>query len=297
VGNGLVLVVGWGQLGCARCFHGRKPRPPQWDLSDVVFSGIASASFLGAFLTDLFGFRTGQWISVGVIGSMAIFWLLILPETRPKQFDNSRSTGDHKKSGRPQLPVQTILATSAVIFVARFISWGVLAATAILWLSSMFGDGLSVPKLFIPIATLTGLFTALSNLASIGSTQLAGSVSDRFGRRWPVIGLTMLIGAVGLWLMSGKIVWMALMGVFLVPLAGSSVETLVPAIAGDKIPAGLRSRALGLINTAGDFGAMISPFLALSALNKGWLGLGDIYRIGGILFGLVAVFAYINSRN
>ena len=82
---------------------------------------------------------------------------------------------------------------------------------------------------------------------------------------------------------------LALIGAFLVPLAGSSTETLIPAIAGDRVPRNLRSSSLGVINTAGDLGATIGPFAALGALNMGWLSLGGIYRIGGVFFGVVAV--------
>lgn len=260
------------------------------------FIGIASASFFGTLLTDLFGFRIGQWISVGVIGAMAVVWFFLLPETRNADDQSQKSATSPEKKNMPGLPWKTILATSVTIFAARFISWGMLAATAILWLSGIFDDGLNVFALFIPIATLTGIFTALSNLASIGSTQLAGSVSDRLGRRWPVIGLAMLLGGVGLWFMSGKILWLALAGAFLVPLAGSSAETLVPAVAGDRVPKELRSRALGLINTAGDLGATISPFMALGALNQGWLSLGEIYRIGGLLLGIVALSTIYFSK-
>jgi len=190
-----------------------------------------------------------------------------------------------------KLPWKIIAATSFTVFIARFLAWGVLAATAILWLSELFGDGAQIATLFIPIATLTGLYTALSNLTSVGSTPLAGSVSDRFGRRWPVIGLAMALGGLGLWLMSGEIRSLALIGAFLVPLAGSSTETLIPAIVGDSVPKNLRSRALGLINTAGDLGATIGPFAALGALNLGCLSLGGIYKIGGVFFGVVAVLA------
>jgi MFS transporter, putative metabolite:H+ symporter len=120
---------------------------------------------------------------------------------------------------------------------------------------------------------------------------LAGSISDRLGRRWPVIGFSMILGGLGLWMMSGEVRVLALIGAFLVPLAGSSSETMIPAIAGDRVPKKLRSRALGLINTAGDLGATISPFAALGALNAGYLSLPGIYQIGGVLFGIVAIIA------
>jgi len=121
---------------------------------------------------------------------------------------------------------------------------------------------------------------------------MAGSVSDKVGRRWPVIGWAIVLGGLGLWLMSVDIQSLALIGSFFVPLASSSVETLIPAIAGDQVPENLRSRALGLIYTAGDLGATIGPFAALGAINSGWLSLGGIYKIGSIFLGVVAVLAF-----
>jgi len=256
------------------------------------FIGVATASFLGAMLTDMFGFRSGQWISVAVIAAAALAWFFFLPETRINDVTAKDTVKETDKSATMRLPWTVMAVTSFTVFIARFLAWGVLAATAILWLSDIFGEGVQIATFFIPIATLTGLYTALSNLASVGSTTLAGSVSDRLGRRWPVIGLAMILGCLGLWLMSGEIRSLALIGAFLVPLAGSSTETLIPAIAGDRVPKNLRSRALGLINTAGDLGATIGPFAALCALNLGWLSLGGIYKIGGVFFGVVAVLAF-----
>jgi len=253
--------------------------------------GVATASFLGAMLTDMFGFRSGQWISMVVITACAIAWFFFLPETRIYETTVKEAVKETDKPATMRLPWKVLVATSFTVLMARFLAWGVLAATAILWLSDIFGEGVQIATIFIPIATLTGLYTALSKLISIGSTPLVGSVSDKFGRRWPLIGLAMILGGLGLWLMSGEIRSLALIGAFLVPLAGSSTETLIPAIAGDRISKNLRSRALGLINTAGDLGATISPFIALGALNLGWLSLGEIYKIGSVFFGIVAVLA------
>ena len=255
------------------------------------FTGVATTSFFGALLTDMVGFRSGQWVSVAIIAAMALIWFFFLPETRINDTTSIDTVKEADKPVKMRLPWKVIAATSFTVFVSRFLAWGVLAATAILWLSELFGDGMQIASFFIPIATLTGLYTALSNLTSIGSTPLAGSVSDKFGRRWPVIGFAMILGGLGLWLMSGEIRSLALFGAFLVPFAGSSTETLIPAIAGDRVPKKLRSRALGLINTAGDLGATIGPFAALGALNSGWFSLGEIYKIGAVFFGVVAILA------
>ena len=233
------------------------------------FIGVATASLFGALLTDLVGFRNGQWISVAVIAAAALAWAFLLPETRRQMSGSEEAGGKTDKPAVERMPWKVIAKASLTVFVTRFLAWGVLAATAILWLSDMFGKGAQIVSIFIPIATLTGVYTALINLVSIGTTPLAGSVSDRVGRRWPIIGVAMILGAAGLWLMRGEIRLLALIGAFLVPLTGSTTETLVPAIAGDSVPTNFRSRALGLINTAGDFGATIGPFAALGAAEYG----------------------------
>jgi len=253
--------------------------------------GVATASLIGAMLTDTFGFRIGQWISVAVLALTALAWFFILPETRKNKATGKNDDKETYKSAAMRLPWKVIAVTSFTTFITRFLAWGVLAATGILWLSDLFGESAQIFTIFIPIATLTGLYTALSNLVSIGSTPLVGSVSDKLGRRWPIIGMTMILGGLGLWLMSSEIRNLALIGAFLVPLASSSAETLIPAIVGDRVPKNLLGRALGLINTAGDLGATIGPFAALGALNFGWLSLSGIYKIGGIFFVVVAVLA------
>jgi MFS family permease len=256
------------------------------------FIGVASASFSGAVFTDMFGFRNSQWISVIIIAAMALVWFFCLPETRINETTTAKDTVKESDNGETvKLPWDVMITTSFAIFISRFMAWGVLAATAVLWLSNLFAEGTQIASVFIPILTLSGIYAVVRSLASIGSARLAGSVSDRLGRRWPVIGLAMILGCVGLWFMSGDVLSLALVGAFLVPIANSSTETLIPAIAGDRVPKRLRGRALGLNNIAGDLGATIGPFAALGILNSGWLSLGDIYKIGVLFFGVVAILA------
>jgi len=256
------------------------------------FLGVATSSFFGALLTDLFGFRSGQWISVVVIAASALVWFFFLPETRENKVIVKVAVKESDQSPTTRFPLKIIAVTSFAIFISRFLTWGVMAATGILWLSVLFGKGVQIASVYIPIATLTGIYTALSNLTSIGSTPIAGSISDKLKRRWPVVGWAIVLGALGFWLMSSDIRSIALIGAFLVPIAGSSTETLIPAIAGDHVPENLRSRALGLINTAGDLGATIGPFAALGVLNSGLLSLNEIYEVGGFVFGVVAALIF-----
>ncbi len=260
------------------------------------FVGIASSSLLGGLMTDLFGFRNSQWISAALIGLAALLWLFLFPETRRAGQDSIPEKSSKSKAA--PIPWGTVLAASLPTFFARFISWGVLAATAILWLSGLIGEGLSWGNIYIPIATLTGIYTALSMLTSIGSAPASGFFSDRMGRRWPVLALATFLGGIGLWLMSMKSIptFIPLLGALIVPVVGGGVETLVPAIIGDRIREKSRGRALGITNIFGDLGATVGPPFALGLLNLGWLTLGEIYQIGALLLVGVGLFALGLSR-
>lgn len=258
------------------------------------FVGIASASFLGGLFTDLFGFRGGQLVSATLIGGGALMWLLFLPETRPAAHRGLRAQPQKEPTGL--FPWGIALGAALPIFALRFVSTGVLAATTILWLSGFVGEGLHLFNRLIPIATLTGAFVALSTIVSIASAPAAGSLSDRLGRRWLVVAATMLLGGIGIWLMSLRLPILALIGGFVAPVTGGSVESLVPAIAGDQISKAQHGRALGLIYTIGDLGSTLAPPIALGLLNVGWLSLHGIYQGCAILFAVATLFALVQVR-
>jgi MFS family permease len=256
------------------------------------FLGVALASFFGGLFTDLFGFRGGLWLGAALIGGAALLWLFFLPETRPTE---RRGRQASNPQGGP-FPWRIALGASLPMFAARFVSWGVLAATTILWLSGMTGEGLRLSNRLIPIATLTGAFVALSTVTSIGSAPAAGFFSDKLSRRWPVVAVTVLLGGVGVWLMSVKLPILALIGGFVAPVIGGSVESLVPAIVGDRVGQAQHGRALGLIYTVADLGSTLGPPLALGLLNAEWLSLAGIYQGSAILLAVVALFALVQVR-
>jgi MFS family permease len=166
----------------------------------------------------------------------------------------------------------------------------------ILWLEGFVGEGVRFRGLEVPLATVTGATTALTMVFSMGTAPAAGWVSDKLGRRWGVLAASVLIGAAGLWLMSGKLIGWAILGVFLAQVTGGSVEALVPAITGDRVAEAARGRALGMIYTFGDLGSTLGPPAALGLLNAGSLTLAQIYQLCGVLLALVAGFAWLHRR-
>lgn len=243
--------------------------------NSFYFLGIGFASFVGALLTDLVGFSTGQRISALLLLATALVWFFLLPETQ-----SSKSRDPEFKAEQTAvevLPWKFLLPAAFVIFISRFIERGLLAASMPLWMADLFGESTRWMNFLIPIATLTGVFNAIKVLPGIVSAPAAGKLSDRLGKRWPVVGWTLLVGALGLLLMSTRFTGLAIMGGLLTPVLGASVETLVPAIIGDHTGKSNNGRTLGVIFIFADLGSTLGPIIGLSLLDASVLTLERLY--------------------
>jgi DHA1 family multidrug resistance protein-like MFS transporter len=253
--------------------------------------GVAFSSLAGGALTDVLGFRGAMWLTTAVIGAAALLWLVALPETR--RAHEADHPEEQLAAEVPGTPWKFAFAAGLPVFVSRFVSWGVLAATMILWLEGFLRDGFQIGSVFLPLATLTGGLTAATMLVSMIGAPAAGRISDRLGRRWPVLAGSMLLGAAGLVLMGGRWFVPALLGVGLAQLSGSSVEALIPAITGDRVGKSAHGRTLGLIYTLGDLGSTLGPPAALGLLELGIFSLPQIYWLSAVALSAVAVFAWL----
>lgn len=253
--------------------------------------GIGLSSLTGAVLTDLVGFRSGQWICAGMIALVVILWAWLLPEVERK---NKTSTYKEQKSIK--IDTSALLAGAATLFVGRFIGWGVLAATTILWLSNLLGEGIAIGGWAIPIASMTGGYVAFSSLGTMMSSPITGFISDRMGKRWPVLAGAFGLGTLGIWLMTAEIPWIAISGSFCMVFASTSAETLVPAIIGDRIAPQVYGRALGITNAIADLGSALGPVAALWVIDAGMLSLKETYAFSSILLAAVVLLSLYQMR-
>lgn len=258
------------------------------------FLGVALSSFLGGMFTDILGFRNGLWLSSALTGMAALLWLFLLPETRHQNDNPTKEQANSTMDGG--FPWRVVLSASLPMFAYRFVAAGVVAATMIIWLSDLFGDQAHLLGLVIPIATLSGLFRGLISITSITGAPAAGFLTDRMGKRWPLVGITSFLGAAGLWFMGGEFLTLALLGAFLSQIAAGSIGALVPAITGDHTQFKQHGRALGTIYTIGDLGSTIAPPITLGLLSAKTLSIGEIYQGCALLFILVGVFSLVQSR-
>jgi MFS family permease len=242
------------------------------------FFGIGFASLLGAMLTDLVGFSSGQRISAGLLLVTAGIWYFLLPETKGMDDRSPNSEIPSKEQRRVEaIPWKVIAPAAFVIFISRFIERGLVAASTPLWMASLFGDGTRVLGFLIPIATLTGLFNAMKVFPGIASAPASGKLSDILGRRWPVVGWTLVVGTLGLGLMSTHLTWLAVIGGLMIPVLSASVETLVPAIIGDHTGKSNNGRALGVIFIFADLGSTLGPMIGLGLLGASVFTIQQLY--------------------
>ena len=256
--------------------------------------GIGLASLIGAILTDLVGFYNGQRISAALILAAAVSWYFFLPETR-----ETAPVFREKKALPPKvdpLPWKVIAPAAFIIFTARFIDRGLLAATVPLWINKLFGNSLGIFTIVIPIATLTGIYNAIKILPGIGSAPALGALSDRLGKRWIVISGALLVGAIGVWMMSLPLIAIAWIGALIVPVIGAGIETLVPAIIGDHTSRAINGRVLGIIYIFADLGSTLGPIIGLGLLDASLISLEGLYRACALFILAAVAVAFLSAR-
>jgi len=250
------------------------------------FLGVGIAALLGGIFTDVFGFRGGLWLSATLNALAALMWFIFLPETRPVSEPASQPPNHSEDKS---FPWQIVLSISVPVIAVRFIHAGVMASTTILWLGGLIGEQLTFSTFVIPIATLTGVFVAIRTATSVVGGPLAGITSDKLGNRWAVIAGVIALGAGGTWLMSHSLLSLAILGVLVGSIASGGVQSLVPAIVGDRVERAQHGRALSVIYTFGDVGSALGPPLALLLVEV--ISINMIYRLCSVLFLVVSLFA------
>jgi MFS family permease len=254
------------------------------------FLSIGIASLAGGLFTDLFGFKGGLVLSACLTSLGVMLWALLLPETRPvKPANIGKENKSEKEGGR--FPWLAALGASVPVFALRLVFAGVITSTTILWLGQFVEGEVALGEIVVPLATLTGAFVVLRVLLSMVSAPLSGLISDRVGKRWIVLGLVLLVGAAGLWLMGSLVLAVALFGAVLATVSAGGIQGLVPAVVGDRVSHARQSRVLGVVYTIGDIGSAIGPPMALFLVPL--IGIGCLFRICAGIFGAAGLFGLL----
>ncbi len=253
------------------------------------FLGGGVTALAGAAMTDLWGFRASLAVSGLITLLAAALWLRFLPEAGSVVQVAAPHLVSPRNQVGPAFPWRAVLAAAFPLFFVRTVFAGVLVSTAILWLGQFVGESLRVGPRALPIATLTGLFALARAAVSLVGAPLAGMLSDRAGRRWPLLAFILAVAALGAWVMGQATPLPALAGALLAWAAAGAAQGLAPAIIGDRVAAAQRGRAISVIYTLGDLGSALGPPVALGLVAA--LPIGILYRWCAALLALTAGFA------
>ncbi len=145
------------------------------------------------------------------------------------------------------------------------------------------------------IAGLLGLGPAIFLASSGLSSQVAGRLMDRYGRR-PVIAAGFVVGAVGTTvtaLGARTVSTAAVVAGFMLVGAGAGAVTLVRTAGGDMYPPKKRARGIAYVLSGAVFGAVLGPalfgpifagrHLAPEELMVPWLATGGLMLVGLVL--------------
>jgi MFS family permease len=254
------------------------------------FLAVAIASLSSGLFTDLLGYRGGLWLSAGLGLLAALVWLVFLPETRPGGI-----RVPEKQAGKTAISLPWKLAISLTVpyFTMRIVFEGVLAATTILWLEQFVYEGLKVGTINIPLATLTGIFTAIRVAVSILSTPWIGKLSDYLRRRWAVLAGVLALGVMGLWGMSLPYFGLSVASGLVSAVTAGAIPLLVPAVVGDRVIEEQHGRTLGFIFSWGDLGSGLGPSFGLALIPL--VGVVGTYQLCALLLLLSCLFAVFQA--
>jgi MFS family permease len=272
------------------------------------FLGAATGAFLGGLLTDWLGYHQAMMVAaaLSLLGAVQA-WLFV-----PKEIgDSIVSTQSNDRKARPELaqeleiekqeistsqsqtssPIRwpELISATAVLGINRLVIAGIFVSTLGLYLAGLWGESVEVYGRAIGVATLTGLALGVNTLISLIFTPLIGSLSDRAGNRWQVVGGGLVPGIVGFGLLALSLPFSLLLGLPLTSITSSSNQGLSTALMGDLSGGQRHGRSLGALYTVGDLGSAIGPMLAFAVLPI-W-GISVLYSLNAVLFAGLLVMA------
>lgn len=231
------------------------------------FFGSATASFLGGALTDAVGYRGALWIGAGISAFGAFVALLALIKRRdaPRPVMLiARPRGSFLTSLRAISPAMWAAVTAQGV--NRLAAAGIVSGTLALIVQQTFGTGLHFGAWQIGIASLSGVLLGSRTLISVVGAPFAGRMSDRIGKRWRLLVIALIVGAIGTALLPAPHLIALIAGTVISALAYGGTQALSTALVGDLSDKQEYGKNLGIYNTSGDLGSAIGPLIAYALL-------------------------------
>jgi MFS family permease len=224
-------------------------------------------------------------MSSALTGTAWLLWWLHIPET--SDWRKRETPGERVRLNLSQY--LGVIRLASPVFAIRFVFAGVVASTTILWVREWLPSLPSGWDSLLPLATLSGGMVATRTISSLLGAKLTGLAADRLAWRWRLIAGVLLLGAVGMWIMADDQWVPAVLGAQLGAVAGSGVQTVVPALVGDRYQRQDSGRILGMVYTLGDLASALGPPTAVALMVS--VTLPGTYRMSAIMLAFFALLA------
>ena len=228
-----------------------------------ILAGQILGPLLGGYLGSAFGLRIPLYVQAVLMALSLAVILFVLPESRWREEQAVRRRASapggpqaQPPGGRQRGAFWRLIFSPAFIFVGMF---------ALMIVANRQGARFSVMPLFGRVKGFSpadlGLWFSITHFPQLFSTFASGYLSDRFGRKWPIIpsiilmcaGITVFVWAGDLWqlLVSGVLMGMG-------EGLGSPAGTVFFA---DIAPPGLEGVTIGLLRTFGGLGTIAGAMI------------------------------------
>ncbi len=264
--------------------------------------GLTISPVLGGALTDGLGVRSAVRVCAAVSSTGLALALAFLPETMPaaKRVRGPVETGRRmftELAGALRQMDRRLLLVGFLYFMIFFVSNGILMSTISLYLGQQWGSTIRLAAVTVGVASLAGVMLALRASLGIVAGPLSGALSDWLGDRWPVVRVSILVGAAGflcLALVSG--LWAVPVGVGLVSISAGGLMAVLVALVGDLVTGQRQGITVGSLAAAGDLGSASGPLLAYALAVSMDLRLVYLFCAAALAVGLFATIGQRSGR-
>ena len=256
-----------------------------------ILSGQILGPLLGGYLASLFGLRVPLFTQAVLMGLSLALIIVALPESRWRERlteERSRrpaaapSAADDAAPVRPLNAFLNLVRSPAFIFVGLF---------AIMIVANRQGARFSVMPLFGKAKGFgpdhLGLWLSLTHLPQFFTTAFSGYLSDRFGRKSPIVpSLVLMCAGIAVFVWTDSL-WQLLLSGVLMGMGegmGSPAGTVFFA---DIAPPGLEGVTLGVFRSTAGIGT-VSGALAFGAIADAW-GFPWALWVDAILFAAAGI--------
>ncbi len=257
----------------------------------LSFFGGAVGALGGGFMADHLGFSRTM-ITLGLLSASAVGLVLFLPRRAVRRTHRAHVEQEGAPAAlgaRARAVIQGMRGLDTRLwlilglnFCERLFFAGVFYGTLGYFLAQTLPEGVTLGRIAIGVASLSGLLLFTRNLLSVISGPGFGYLSDRLRDRTLVLLLGEVFGVAGLLsFAAGSSLALIVIGVVLTALAYGVVSPMLVSWMGDLTQRGGRGSIVGAYQTMGDLGSGLGP-LAAYPLMELW-GPQPVYLLSAIL--------------